>query len=149
MHCMIAFVKNEGSNLMLMATTLCSIVDSRTLKLQWVYEGTCFGHIMFKAYQYATNDEKVTTSLKQVNVKVAQGNLPKTITWTKKSRKRRHAWERACVERGLQSQNIKTLKKTRFGSKVIMFEEVLEFKEAKKIKLFYSKRFLGLRYGQL
>jgi hypothetical protein len=47
---MIAFVKNEGSNLMLMATTLRSIVDYRPLKLQRVYEGTCFGNIMFKAY---------------------------------------------------------------------------------------------------
>jgi len=24
----------------------------------WVYEGTCFGHVMFKAYQYITNDNK-------------------------------------------------------------------------------------------
>ncbi len=91
----------------------------------------------------------MTINLKQVNLKVAQGNLPKTITWTKKLRKRRHEWERACVERGLRPQNIKTLKKTRFGSKVIMFEEVLEFKEATKFYFIYSKRFLGLRYGQL
>ncbi len=49
MHHMIAFVKDEGSNLMSMATTLCSIVDCHLLKLQWVYEGTCFGHIMSKA----------------------------------------------------------------------------------------------------
>jgi hypothetical protein len=39
---------------------------------------------MSKACQYATNDEKVTTSLKQINVKVAQGSLQKTITWMKK-----------------------------------------------------------------
>jgi hypothetical protein len=39
------------------------------------YEGTCFGHIMFKVCQYAINDEKVTTYMKQVSVKVAQGNL--------------------------------------------------------------------------
>jgi hypothetical protein len=42
---------------------------------------------MFKACQYATNDEKV--SLKQIGVKAAQGNLPKIITWRKKSRKGR------------------------------------------------------------
>ncbi len=90
----------------------------------------CFGHIMFKAYQYATNDEKVTTSLKQVSVKAAQGNLQKTITWTKKSGKGRQEWERACVEKGLQPQKLKTLMKIRFANKVIMFEEVLEFKEA-------------------
>ncbi len=75
MHCMITFMKDEGINLMSMVITLRSIVDCHLLKLQWVYKGTCFGHIMFKACQYATNDEKVTTGLKQVNVKVAQGNL--------------------------------------------------------------------------
>jgi hypothetical protein len=29
----------------------------------------CFGHIMFKACQYAMNDEKVTNDLKHVSVK--------------------------------------------------------------------------------
>jgi hypothetical protein len=48
MHRMVTFVKDEGSNLMFMATTLCSIVDCHPLKLQRVYEGTCFNHIMFK-----------------------------------------------------------------------------------------------------
>jgi hypothetical protein len=27
----------------------------------WVYAGTYFGHVMFKACQYATNDDKVFT----------------------------------------------------------------------------------------
>jgi len=33
---------------MSMATTLRSIVDCCPLKLQWVCEGMCFGHIMSK-----------------------------------------------------------------------------------------------------
>ncbi len=98
---MIAFVKDEGINLMFMVIALCSIVDYRLLKFQHVYKGMCFGHIMSKACQYVTNDEKVITSLKQVSVKAAQGNLQKIITWTKKSRKGKQEWERACVERGL------------------------------------------------
>jgi hypothetical protein len=61
---MIKFVKDEGIDLMSMATTLCFVVDCCLLKLQQVYESTCFGHIMSKACQYATNDEKVTTSMK-------------------------------------------------------------------------------------
>ncbi len=130
MHCMITFVKDEGINLMFMTTTLCSIVDCHHLKLQRVYEGMCFGHIMSKAYQYATNDEKVIVGLKQVNVKVAQRNLQKIITWTKISRKGRQEWEKACVERQLWPQKLKILVKTRFANKVIMFEEVVEFKEA-------------------
>jgi hypothetical protein len=33
----------------------------------WVYEGICFGHVMFKMCLYATNDDKVSTSLTLVN----------------------------------------------------------------------------------
>jgi len=55
---------------------------------------------MFKACQYATNDEKVTIGLKQVSVKATQGNLQRQ--WTKKLGEGRHEWERACVERGLR-----------------------------------------------
>jgi hypothetical protein len=48
-HHVIAFVKNEGNNLTSMVATLHSIVDCQLLKLQKVYEGTCFSDIMFKA----------------------------------------------------------------------------------------------------
>ncbi len=72
----------------------------------------------------------MTEGLEQVNVKVTQRNLRKTITWIKKLGKRRQEWERACVERGLRPQKHKTPVKTRFANKVIMFEKVLEFKEA-------------------
>jgi hypothetical protein len=56
---------------------------------------------MFKACQYATNDDKVVTSLKHVNVKNAQANLQKTITWTKKKRKKGEAKMEACVDSGM------------------------------------------------
>jgi hypothetical protein len=42
-------VKDEGSNLTIMATILQSIVDCEPLKLLRVYDGTCFGHLMSKA----------------------------------------------------------------------------------------------------
>jgi hypothetical protein len=89
-HHVIAFVKNEGNNLTSMASILCSIVDYQPLRLLKVYEGTCFGHVMFKACQYATNDNKVSKGLVLVNVKDVQAILQKTITlWTKKSKKGR------------------------------------------------------------
>jgi hypothetical protein len=72
----------------------------------------------------------MTAGLKQVYVKVTQSSLQKTTTWTKKSGKGRQEWERACVERRLWPRKSKTLMKIRFASKVIMFEKVLEFKEA-------------------
>jgi hypothetical protein len=36
--------------------------------------------MMFKAYQYITNNDKVFVELKNVNVKEIQTNLNKTIT---------------------------------------------------------------------
>jgi hypothetical protein len=85
---------------------------------------------MSKACKYVTNDEKVIASLKHVSVKVARNNLQKTTTWTKKLGKGKHEWEMACVKRGLRFWKLKTPMKTRFTSKVIIFKEVLEFKEA-------------------
>ncbi len=54
-----------------MVAILQSIVDYEPLKLLMVFEGTCFGHVMFKMCQYATNDDKVFIGLKSVNVKDA------------------------------------------------------------------------------
>jgi hypothetical protein len=70
MHHVITFMKDEGNNLTSMVVALHeSIVDCQPLKLEMVYEGMCFGHIMFKACQYAMNDEKMTNDLKHVSVK--------------------------------------------------------------------------------
>jgi hypothetical protein len=54
-----------------MATTLQSSVDCEPLKLLKVYKGTCFGHVMSKACQHVTNDDKISVGLKSVNVKDA------------------------------------------------------------------------------
>jgi hypothetical protein len=48
-HRILAFVKDYNNNLTSMATTLHSIVDCELLNLLQVYEGTCFGHVLFKA----------------------------------------------------------------------------------------------------
>jgi len=71
-------------------------------------------------------------------VKDSQTALQKTITWTKNLRKGRHEWERACMDSGLWPRKLKTPIKTRFTSKVIMFEKTLEFKVA--ILLSYDKQ---------
>jgi len=83
-HRALTFVKYEGNNLTSMAITLHSIIDYEFLNFQQVYEGTCFGHVLFKACQYATNDDKVSMGLSQVSVKDAQTCLQKIIIWTKK-----------------------------------------------------------------
>ncbi len=70
MHHVITFMKDEGSNLTSMVAALHEFVnDCQPLKLQKVYEGMYFGHIMLKVCQYGTNDEKVTNDLKHVSVK--------------------------------------------------------------------------------
>jgi hypothetical protein len=94
-------MKDEGNNLSTMAATLCSIIICQPLKLNQVYERTCFGHVMFKVCQYATYNDKVFKGLMQVNVKDAQTILQKTITRTKKFGKSRQEWEKACIECGL------------------------------------------------
>jgi hypothetical protein len=50
-----------------------------------MYKNTCFGHVMSKVCQYATNGDKVSIGLTLVNVKNSQIGLQKSITWTKKS----------------------------------------------------------------
>jgi len=49
-HCVIAFVKDEGNNLTTMASTLCSIIGFEPLKLIKVYESTYFKHVMSKVF---------------------------------------------------------------------------------------------------
>jgi hypothetical protein len=61
-----------------MAASPQSIVDYDPLKLHRVYKG--FGHVMFKACLYATNDGKIFVWLKNVSVKDAQAGLQKIIT---------------------------------------------------------------------
>jgi hypothetical protein len=73
-----------------------------------------------------------------VIVKDAQTCLQKTITWTKKFEKGRQKQEKTCVESGLLPCKLKTPIKTTFASKIIMFEECIEFK--KTIILCYGRK---------
>jgi hypothetical protein len=50
LHQILAFVNDEGTNLTTMATTLHYMIDCECLKILRVYDSTCFGHVMFKAY---------------------------------------------------------------------------------------------------
>ncbi len=87
----IAYVKIEGSNLSTMTTTLKFIISSNILSaLAESYQGSCFGHAFFKAYQYALAYEKVYKGPKHVCVKTAQFDLQKCIIWLKKVMKGRN-----------------------------------------------------------
>jgi hypothetical protein len=47
-----SYVKNENANLNTMTTTLKSIVSCAILGVTEIFKGTCFGHVLFNAYQY-------------------------------------------------------------------------------------------------
>jgi hypothetical protein len=55
----IVYVKDEGSNLITMIVALKVVVNCGNLSLEESYQGTCFGHVFSKAYQYVTMDKKV------------------------------------------------------------------------------------------
>jgi hypothetical protein len=90
LHRVIAFIKDKSINLSAMATILHSIIDYEPLNIIRVYEGTCFGHVMSRACQYATNDENVFVRLRNVSVKEVQSGLQKTISWTQRFEKGGH-----------------------------------------------------------
>jgi hypothetical protein len=72
-----------------MTITLKSVVNCDILGLAKEIQGNYFCHAFFKAYLYLLADVKVYKGLKYVSIKIAQFNLQKCITWTKKSSKGR------------------------------------------------------------
>jgi hypothetical protein len=68
-------------------------------------------------------------NLTLASVKDAQTSLQKVIIWTKKLGKGRQKWEKDCIESGMRHWKLRSLVKTKFASKVIMFEKTLEFKQ--------------------
>jgi hypothetical protein len=123
----IMYVKDEGTNLNSFTIALTFVVSCEPLQLFQQFVGFCIGHVMSKACQYATNEVKVGVNMKKINLKDVQVVLQKTITWTKKSKKDKHEWEKACHEANLLHKKFKTSKKTHFASKAILFKETLEY----------------------
>jgi hypothetical protein len=81
--------------------------------------------------------------MKEVSIKEVQSSLQKIITWTKKSGKGRHEWVKVCRDAFLHHpRKLKTPIKTQFASKVILFKETLELKDA--INLCYSWQTIAL-----
>jgi hypothetical protein len=55
----ITYVKDEGSKLNTLTNALTNVVYYSPLPLACPFVGSCFGHAMSKATQYATNNSKV------------------------------------------------------------------------------------------
>jgi hypothetical protein len=59
----IAYARDEISNMNIMITTLKSIVSCDMLGLEESFQGICFGHAFSKPCQYAIAKEKVYKDL--------------------------------------------------------------------------------------
>jgi hypothetical protein len=99
---MITFVKDEGSKMVSMVIVLWSIINCKLLNLQLFNESSCFGHVIFKAYKYATNNDKVCSGLKHKNMKrlelVYKKQLHGTKSWGKPIKsKRRLVLTMGCI----------------------------------------------------
>ncbi len=78
----------------------------------------------------------------KVSLKDTQFTLQKTITWTKKSGKGRQEWEAPCREVNLHPRKLRNFVKTRFASKVVFYQETLEYTDT--ITICYSRQSLHL-----
>jgi hypothetical protein len=68
----IAYVKDEGNNLVSFTIVLTLVVSCSTLKLVSPFIGSCFGHAISKVAQYATNETKVCASMIDMSLKQVQ-----------------------------------------------------------------------------
>jgi hypothetical protein len=122
----ITYVKDESTNLNTFAFAFTSVVFCAPLQLVAPFTGTCFGHDMSKACQYATNDTKIGVGMKEMCSKSSKC-LVENHYMDKELGKGRQEWESTCKEIGLRLWKLKTLVKTQFASKVVFFQEKLEY----------------------
>jgi hypothetical protein len=69
-------------NLNTLILALTSVVIGSPLQLTSPFLGSCYGHAMSKACQYAFDDSKVCVGFLEISLKNVQTSLHKTITWT-------------------------------------------------------------------
>jgi hypothetical protein len=95
----IAYVKDEGSNLNILTFALTSIVSCFALQQACPFVGSCFGHAMPKEAQYVTNNNNVCVGFSEASLKEVQSSLQKTITWIKFFDKGWQEWKELCIVR--------------------------------------------------
>jgi hypothetical protein len=78
-------VKDEGTNLGTMTTTLKLVISWEALNLLTPFNGVCFWHAMNKIVQCVTTNDKVFKDLGTINIKYAKTLFHACITWPKKS----------------------------------------------------------------
>jgi len=76
----IAYVKDNGSNLHTCANALNFVVSCSNLGLLEPFDGSCFGHAFLKECQYIITYDKVCICLNYASIKAIQGAIQKCIT---------------------------------------------------------------------
>ncbi len=71
----IAYVKDEGSNLNTLILALTHVVTCCPFQSTSSFVGSCFGHAMSKACQYAFDDSKVCVGFLEISLKNVQTSL--------------------------------------------------------------------------
>jgi hypothetical protein len=71
----IAYVKNGGTNLNFMTTSLKFVVNCEVLRLEESFNGSYFGHASSKTCQYFTIEKRVCKDLKYVSIKYVRFNI--------------------------------------------------------------------------
>lgn len=129
----LGFVYDGGSNLEACAQFLSNdpFVNSEYFGTGTVFKGSCWAHILSTTIKKAlSSSNEHDKGLSKVNSKAMFDVLQKCITWTKKSGLGARTWEMSCRATNLPHRKLYTPVKTRFGSKVMMLERVLEYKAA-------------------
>jgi hypothetical protein len=65
----------------------CQTITCEKLGILTPFESVCFGYAFFLTCQYATYNEKVSSSLQHVSIKCAQSLIQACITWPKNQEK--------------------------------------------------------------
>jgi hypothetical protein len=75
----------------------CQTITYEKLGILTPFEGVCFGHAFLKTCQYAIYNEKISSSLRCVNIKYAQSLIQDCITWPKNQEKEGWKWTNVCL----------------------------------------------------
>jgi hypothetical protein len=102
----ITYVKDEGFNFNAMIGALKSIVNCESFGLEESFQGICFGHVFSKACQYGIIEKFFCRNLNYVSIMSTQVDLQKCITWSKKSGKDKHEWNKACLETRIRPKKL-------------------------------------------
>jgi hypothetical protein len=87
--------------------------------LEESFQGYCFGHAFFKAYQYAKIDNKMCKNLKEMSITFAHWlDVQKCMTWPKKSKKGKHEWNKTCIASSFHPRKLNI----RYKNKVLFFQ---------------------------